>query len=372
MDFAADAYKHAAHMLDEQGGDSTHCHSRLGHLHMEMGQFVAASISYEAALTSAMHFARHIHAPHVLVCQKQLADSLLLRNRFANALEHYLVCFEALDNASKEINRNFIFSVNAESDMILLRTRASIALNVATCLRAVGRFSQAVEVAKDVKNDLTLINTGASHNTMHDTPRDDTDHNTHINVLHELNDLKKDGTHQDNITISVRCLENLGHTYTAMGDFVAAEQQYENALEIIDAIQDSDFAMLHRSIIYCAKGDLKVHEVFDEKPTPHMLLALQDSMNVEARQEHASGSLMIDIDKIPSMMNVEKSMTIEDNFDENAEPPPSYYDENNESKGSMNPSELESSDMMLQDAMLNYKCALDVACAHKGQKTHKV
>ena len=35
-------------------------------------------------------------------------------------------------------------------------------------------------------------------------------------------------------------------------------------------------------------------------------------------------------------------------------------------KGSMNPSELESSDMMLQDAMLNYKCALDVACAHRG------
>ena len=58
-----------------------------------------------------------------------------------------------------------------------------------------------------------------------------------------------------------------------MGDFVAAEQHYENALEIIDAIQDSDFAMLHRSIIYCAKGDLKVHEVFDEKPTPHMLCA---------------------------------------------------------------------------------------------------
>ena len=122
---------------------------------------------------------------------KQLADSLLLRNRFANALEHYLICFEALYNASQEINRNFIFSVNDESDMILLRTRASIALNVATCLRAVGRFSQAVEVAKDVKNDLTLINTGASHSTMHDTSRDDTDHNTHINVLHELNDLKK-------------------------------------------------------------------------------------------------------------------------------------------------------------------------------------
>ena len=58
--------------------------------------------------------------------------------------------------------------MNAESDMILLRTRASIALNVATCLRAVGRFFQAVEVAKDVKNGLTLINTGASHNTMHD------------------------------------------------------------------------------------------------------------------------------------------------------------------------------------------------------------
>ena len=97
-----------------------------------------------------------------------------------------------------------------------------------------------------------------------------------------------------------------------MGDFVAAEQHYENALGIIDAIQDSDFAMLHRSIIYCAKGDLKVHEVFDEKPTPHMLVELQDSMNVEAGQEHASGSLMIDIDKIPSMMNVEKSMTIEE------------------------------------------------------------
>ena len=159
-----------------------------------------------------------------------------MRNRFANALEHYLICFEALYNASQEINRNFIFSVNDESDMILLRTRASIALNVATCLRAVGRFSQAVEVAKDVKNDLTLI-TGASHSTMHDTSRDDTDHNTHINVLHELNDLKKDGIHQDNITISVRCLENLGHTYTAMGDFVAAEQHYENALGIIDAIR---------------------------------------------------------------------------------------------------------------------------------------
>ena len=68
------------------------------------------------------------------------------------------------------------------------------------------------------------------------------------------------------------------------------------------------------------------------------------------------------------MINVEKSMTIEETFDENAEPPPPYYDENNESKGSMNPSELESSDMMLQDAMLNYKCALDVACAHVGGK----
>ena len=32
----------------------------------------------------------------------------------------------------------------------------------------------------------------------------------------------------------------------------------------------------------------------------------------------------------------------------------------------MNPSELESSDMVLQDAMLNYKCALDVACARWG------
>ena len=97
-----------------KGGDITHCHSRLGHLHLEMGQFVAPSISYEAALTSAMHFARHIHAPHVLVCQKQLADSLLLRNRFANALEHYLVAL-TLDNASKEINGNLFFSVNAEA-----------------------------------------------------------------------------------------------------------------------------------------------------------------------------------------------------------------------------------------------------------------
>ena len=52
--------------------------------------------------------------------------------------------------------------------MILLRTRASIALNVATCLRAVGRFFQAVEVAKDVKNVYLM---SASRNTMHDTPK---------------------------------------------------------------------------------------------------------------------------------------------------------------------------------------------------------
>ena len=40
---------------------------------------------------------------NILLCQKQLADSLLIRNRFANALEHYLVCFEALDNVCKKI-----------------------------------------------------------------------------------------------------------------------------------------------------------------------------------------------------------------------------------------------------------------------------
>ena len=403
MDFAADAYKHAAHMLDEQGGDSTHCHTRLGHLHVEMGQFVAATTSYEFALASAMHFGRTIHDANILLCQKQLADSLLIRNRFANALEHYLVCFEALDNVCKQIPKQsddgYQLYRYSEEEMLSIRTRASIALNVAVCLRAVGRFTQAIAVVKDVENDLKMITSGnnntGNNNSLSPIHENDLNRTSKpINVLHELNDLKSDSNYSDNTVIYIRCLENLGHTYTAFGNYEEAEFQYERAMELVDALEDSEFAMNHRSILYCSKGDLKVHEAFDEKPTPYMMMMDEqdaandksininnnDKTNGKTQMDHdlSFSSSEVDVDKIPSMINMEKSVTIDQDNDNNYStnddlPPPYHHDENHDdginlgdSKGLMNANELENSDMILQDAMLNYKCALDIACGHKG------
>jgi tetratricopeptide (TPR) repeat protein len=400
MDFAADAYKHAAHMLDEQGGDSTYCHTRLGHLYIEMGQFVAATTSYECALASAMHFARTIHDANVLLCQKQLADSLLLRNRFANALEHFLVCFEALDNVCKTIPRRsdegYDRYMYSEYEMLSFRTRSSIALNVATCLRAVGRFTQALDVLENVESDLKMINVSVNNHNECLSPITEDNVNDNIkinqskpiNVLHELNDLKSDGSYNNNMIIYIRCLENLGHTYTSYGNYEEAEFQYERAMEMVDALEDSEFAMNHRSIIYCSKGDIKVHEVFDERPTPFMMMAEDGNNNRNSIQQvyHSNNKLSSSFsfsemhdDKIPSIMNMEKSVTVDSSNDIDItsleEDLPPYYDDNDsvtdrvtlvDSKGVMDTNELTNSDMILQDAMLNYKCALDISCSHKG------
>ena len=51
-------------------------------------------------------------------------------------------------------------------------------------------------------------------------------------------------------------------------------------MELVDTLEDSEFAMNRRSILYCSKGDLKVHEAFDEKPTPYMMMMdEQDAAN---------------------------------------------------------------------------------------------
>ena len=172
--------------------------------------------------TSAVHFGRTIHDANILLCQKQLADSLLIRNRFANALEHYLVCFEALDNVCKKIPKQsddgYQLYRYSEEEMLSIRTRASIALNVAVCLRAVGRFTQAIAV-KDVDR-LKMITSGnnntGNNNSLSPIHENDLNRTSKpINVLHELNDLKTDSNYSDNTVIYIRCLENLGHTYTA-------------------------------------------------------------------------------------------------------------------------------------------------------------
>ena len=103
VDLACDAYKHAAHLLDSGGGDSTYCHTRIGSLQQEIGQYVSATKAYENALSAATHFARSHADLNFLLAHKQLADCLLLRDRFGAAMEHYIVVFDIVDNSSKTI-----------------------------------------------------------------------------------------------------------------------------------------------------------------------------------------------------------------------------------------------------------------------------
>jgi tetratricopeptide (TPR) repeat protein len=340
VDLACDAYKHAAHLLDGSGGDSTYCHTRMGSLQQEIGQYVSATKAFENALSAAAHFARAPTDMNFLLAHKQLADCLLLRDRFGAALEHYIVVFDIVDNTSKTIGSY----CKTESEVTCVQTRSQLAISIATCLRAVGQVTQAIDMIEDaaviVKSKLLKINVEGSAPPTQP-----------INVFKEAEQMELDNSRLKSTKIYIQCLESLGHTNIALGNLVVAEQNYEAAMGVLDGLTDDEMVMERRGILYTFLGDVKVHE-YVKFTSPHETslssnvsegTGLNDSTKVEEGESHLVESAM------------EKSLPLRASELSSSNPP----------KGQDPPA----SHPCLQDALLNYKCALDIAQSIGGAES---
>ena len=245
VDYANDAYTHAAYMLDQSGGDSTYCYSRIGHLEQGNGQFVAATVAYEAALATSAHFSRTANDMNYLLAHKQLADCLLLRNRFAAALEHYIFVFQVMDEKSRTIQA----PCKREAEVACIQTTTRLALSIATCLRAVCNFSEAAKMAEGAA---TVIKSAL-------LDAEDKEAGA-INVMKELEAMDLADQLVENTGLYIQCLESLGHTHTAWGDYAKAETFYEKGMALVDELVDGDVAMERRGNLYMFLGDVKVYE----------------------------------------------------------------------------------------------------------------